>query len=389
LTNLPEDNSIGPSALDRELRISQDSLRTLAEQTGGLAVVNQNDFRTAFTRIIQDNSSYYVLGYYAANEKRDGRFRNLQVRVRRPGLQVRTRRGYVAPSGRATPPKSVAPADADTSAELRDALNSPIPVSGLGLTVFAAPFKGVAPNASIALTIDVDGSKLQFAQENGLFVDDIEMSFVVLDQSGKGRGGGHDTYGLRLRPQTHEVVAAHGVSLARRVELRPGRYQLRVGVREVRGGALGSVLYDLEVPDFSKTPLAMSGVVISSEQGAPAPKPDAELKAVLPSAPTAAREFARSDTLGVFADVYDNRNDVAHRVTIRTSVLSDEGKVVFTTADERQSAELQGAKKGGYGYTARVPLAGIAAGRYVLRVEAESSLGDHPTAKRELEFRVR
>ncbi len=392
IANVPEDGSLGPSTLEAELRLSQDSLRILSEETGGIAVVNRGDYRDAFARIIQDNSSYYVLGYYASNAKRDGRFRHVQVRVRRPGLQVRARRGYVAPTGRAvrTPVKRVAPPDASTSAELRDALNSPVPVSGLGLSVSAAVFRGQGPKASVALTVDVEGSKLRFSQDGGVFVDDVELSFVAQDQAGKGQGGGHDVVNLRLRPQTREVVQREGVSIARRVELAPGVYQVRVGARETGGGALGSVLYDLEVPDFSRPALAMSHIVVASEQiGAPAVNPDAELKAVLPGAPTARREFPRGDTLSVFAEVYDNGKDVAHRVGIKTSVLSEDGKVVYTRGDERQSAELQGARKGGYGYTAQVPLATLARGRYVLRVEAESSLGDHPAARRELEFRIR
>jgi hypothetical protein len=69
-------------------------------------------------------------------------------------------------------------------------------------------------------------------------------------------------------------------------------------------------------------------------------------------------------------------------------VLADNGNVVFSTADERRSEELKGAG-GGYGYVAAVPLAGMAPGRYVLRVEAQSFLSGGSTIQRELEFRVR
>jgi VWFA-related protein len=389
LSSLPQDNSLGPQTLQNELRLSQDSLRVLAEETGGIAVVNQNDFRNAFTRIIQDNSSYYVLGYYPTNDKRDGRFRKLQVRVRRPGLQVRARRGYVAPSGRAATPKSAAATA--TSPELREALNSPVPVSGLGISAFAAAFKGAAPNAAVALTLEIDGQKLKFAEQAGAFTDEIEVSVVAQDANGKGRDGGHDVVKLGLRPQTYEIVRRSGVRLGRRLQLPPGRYQLRIGARESGSGALGSVLYDLEVPDFSKTPLSMSSIVLSSASASAVPSvnPDPDLKNLLPGPPTALREFPRNDTLAVFADVYDNRSDTPHRVSIRASVLSEEGKVVHTTADERKTEELQGAKRGGFGYTTNIPLTAIAPGRYVLRVEAESSLADHATVKRELEFTVR
>src|SRR4029079_16294049 len=94
----PADGSISSTALMEEMRIEHDSLRVIADETGGFPVLNQNDFRTAFARILEENSSYYVLGYYPTNEKSDGRYRNIKVNVVKPGLRVRYRRGYVAPS---------------------------------------------------------------------------------------------------------------------------------------------------------------------------------------------------------------------------------------------------------------------------------------------------
>ena len=73
----------------------------MSTETGGFAVVNQNDLNAAFARIIQENSSYYLLGYYPTNDRRDGKFRKVDVRVKRPGLQVRSRSGYTAPKGKA------------------------------------------------------------------------------------------------------------------------------------------------------------------------------------------------------------------------------------------------------------------------------------------------
>ena len=83
------------------LRLSQDSLRSLSEETGGFAAVNRNDFSDAFSRVVKDSSSYYVLGYYPKNDRRDGRFRKIEVKVKRPGAEVRSRRGYTAPRGKA------------------------------------------------------------------------------------------------------------------------------------------------------------------------------------------------------------------------------------------------------------------------------------------------
>jgi VWFA-related protein len=89
----------GLRSLGRDLRISQDNLRQLAEESGGFAAVNRNDFAKAFDRIVQDNSSYYALAYYPPSVKRDGKLHKIEVKVKRPGLTVRARRGYTAPRG--------------------------------------------------------------------------------------------------------------------------------------------------------------------------------------------------------------------------------------------------------------------------------------------------
>jgi hypothetical protein len=104
IQSFPDDTTLGlgMSSIFNEVRLSQDSLRVMGEETGGFAVVNRNDFGSAFQRIVDDNSSYYVMGYYSTNDKRDGRFRKIEVRLQdRPGYIIRARKGYVAPRGKA------------------------------------------------------------------------------------------------------------------------------------------------------------------------------------------------------------------------------------------------------------------------------------------------
>ncbi|MBM3818618.1 MAG: VWA domain-containing protein [Acidimicrobiia bacterium] len=96
----PFDSPIGPEkppspAQDRaNLNARIDNLRELATNTDGLAIVNTNDIEGGLRRVVADLSSYYLLGYYSSNTRLDGRFRTITVRVKRPGVQVRARRGY-------------------------------------------------------------------------------------------------------------------------------------------------------------------------------------------------------------------------------------------------------------------------------------------------------
>jgi VWFA-related protein len=373
---------IGPGGLQHELRLQQNSLRTFAEETGGFAVINTNSFAGAFDRIVQENSSYYVLAYYPPNPKRDGKFHNIQVRVSRPGLTVRARRGYANPTGKAVP-ASLNPASKITI-EAHDALQSPLPISGVTMSVFAAPFKGTAPNASVLLGVEMRGRDLRLGGG-----DKVQITYFALDAKGKYRGGNSDTVTLNLRPETKAAVERSGMRTLSRLQIPPGRYQLRVAVNDLATSAVGTVLYDLDVPDFAKSPLAMSGLVLASGIASKVPtvRPDEELRQVLPAPPMGSRIFPVGDELALFVEIYDNAGGSSHKVDIAATVTSDEGKVMFKTEDVRDSSELQG-KSGGYGYSSRVPLDGLTPGIYVLKVEARSRLGQGPTANRQVQFRI-
>jgi len=380
LTNA-QAQSLGPRGLQNELRLQHNSLRWLAEDTGGFAVLNTNSFEQTFNRIVEENSSYYVLAYYPPNPKRDGKFHNIQVRAKRPGLTLRARRGYASPTGKAP---AAATSASTLSAETREALESPLPVSGLTMQVFAAPFKGTVPKASVLVGVEISGKTLQLSAG-----DKLQVAYYAVDAKGKYQGGSTEIVTLNLRPETKATVEQVGLRTLSRVDLPPGRYQLRVAANELSSKAVGTVLYDLEVPDFSKGPLLMSGLTLTSPSASRVPtvKPDAGLRQLLPSSPVAAREFPAEDELALFAEVYDNTAANDHKVDITTSVTADEGRVMFKTDETRDSSDLQG-KSGGYGYAARVPLKGLTPGLYVLKVEARSRLAPNPAVDRQVQFRI-
>ena len=383
LGSFPDDTSlgVGPGSLQSELRLSQDSLRTLSEETGGFAVVNKNDFATAFQRIVEDNSSYYVLAYYPP-DARPGRAHKIDVRVTRPGLTVRARKAYLTPK-KADPPKVTG--NNPSTPELRDALDSPLPVSGLTMHVFVSPFKGAAPNASVLFGVEMRGRDLKVEANSKIL-----LSYIAIDATGKVRGGNTDSVTLtNLKPESKVRIEQTGLRMLNRLDLPPGKYQLRIAAHDSAGGNVGSVQYDLEVPDYAKVPFSMSGLVLTSASGSALPtvKADEQLKPMLPGPPIARRAFPQNDEVALFTEVYDNGGATAHKVDITTTVTTDEGRVLFKTEETRDSTDLAG-KRGGYGYTTRVPLKDLALGSYVLKVEARSRLKDTPPVARELQFAV-
>ena len=380
--SFPDDTSlgVGTGSLYNELRLAQDSLRVLSEETGGFAVVNRNDFSTAYDRIVADNSSYYVLAYYPP-DARPGRVHKIDVRVTRPGLVVRARKAHVTPKETKAAPTN---AKDVRSPEIRDALDSPLPLSGLTMQVFAAPFKGAAPNASVLFGVEMRGRDLRLANS-----DRLQLSYYAIDAQGKVRGGSTDAMTMSLKPETKARIEQQGVRMLNRLDLPPGRYQLRFAAHDSGGGAVGSVLYDLEVPDFAKSPISMSGIALTSQAGSlrPTVRPDEQLRGVLPAPPIALRTFPQDDEVALFAEIYDNSASTPHKVDITSTVTTDEGKVLFKTEEERDSSDL-GGKTGGYGYTTRIPMKDLAPGPYVLAVSARSRVSPNPTVQRQVRFYV-
>jgi VWFA-related protein len=389
IQSFPDDTSLGlgMSSIFNEVRLAQDSLRVMGEETGGFAIVNQNDFRTAFQRIVDDNSSYYVMGYYSTNDRRDGRFRKIEVKVpNRSGLTVRARKGYVAPRGKAPEtPKAAANAPPP---ELRDALESPLPLTGLPLALSVVVFKGPAPKGSVVISTFIAGNMLPFADNAGMMKNDLEVVGVATDDKGKTFTTDRATVNLNMKPDTAKRVNATGFRVIQSLELNPGRYNLRVAVREANTRKAGSVTFDLEVPDFSKEPLTMSDIALTSALSGAAPtvRPKDPLEKLLPGPLSSYREFATVDEVALFTEIYDNVKQ-PHKVEITATVKAEGGQTVYETREEHDSSELAGSA-GGYGFQARVPLKNFAPGLYVLRVEAITRIGERPTVSKEIVFRV-
>ena len=375
------------AGLQEELRLSQDSLRVLAEQTGGLAFVNSNDMGEAFDRVVRDNSSYYMLGYYPTNERRDNRFRRIEVRMNKPGLQVRARKGYVSP-GKSEPAARRA-AKMEGSPELADAMNRPIPTSGLTLRANTASFKGAAANTSVAVTITVDGSGFTFAEKDGWIEDKLEVSVSAIDAKGVVRGSEHFDLNIRIRSESRPILTATGFRVISKIDVPPGKYNLRMGVRESGGGALGTILTDLEVPDLVTPPLGMSGLMLSSVDTGGVPTGRAEqLKSRLPIVPSTTREFRSSDELVIFAEVYDNERVRPHTVDVTATILGDDrSKPISRHQEQRSSADLA-ANGGTFSYAAQIPLKDLKPGVYSMRFEAISRLNTATSVVREVQFSV-
>jgi VWFA-related protein len=372
-----------------ELLMAQESLISLAQETGGQAIVRTNDVAGGLSRIERDTSRYYILGYVADPRRSPGKFRTIEVKVRKPGLKVRSRRGYV-PADLKAAENGDSGVKAGTSPALAAALANPVPIGELPVRVWAAPFKGAGKLASVALAVEIDGPSLTYQQRDDRFFEDLEVSIVAADHDGKIRGSDRQTLNLKLKPETHRILTSGGgVRMLSRIELPPARYQLRVGVHSANGGRVSTVPIDLDVPDYSKPLLSLSGIVVTSST-APVmitPRPDQKLKEALPLPPVATRTFAKDEVLAVFTEVYDRSTPTPHDINVKTTILPRGGLLPVSTVADVLKQEASGAMRT-RGYKAQIPAAELAPGDYVMRIEAASPDG-RLTATRDVPFTIR
>ena len=387
-------SKLNPNTLVAELSTSHAGMRSVSEETGGIAFLNTSDTTNALARVLEDSSNYYILGYYAPAGRSDGRYRAVDVRVTRPGLTVRARRGYYAPGQK---PRSSTTTETAASSELQAAIRSPLPTSGLVFNAAATAFQGKGAEASVALVVEVDPAHLSFDQGASTRNTDIELHVSASDQGAK---TDHRTYHLaklRLRPETYENVTKEGVRILRRLDLKPGSYRLQIGVRDKTGGAVGTAFTDVDIPDFSKPRLGLSGLAVVSAAATriPTVEPDPILAPLLPGAHTARRMFPVNDTLAVFAEVYENDVTESRRVQATTSILAEDGRVVYRAVEERGNEEMPPTGKGGastaraWGHTVTIPVSELGTGQFLLRVQVAHLLPGAEPVTRELAFTVR
>ena len=375
------DSDVSSERLERQSATLE--LRTLAAATGGFAHVNSNNFGDSFTRLVEENSVYYMLGFNSSQEKDDGLYVPVQVRVKRPGLRVHAREGYIAPwRGKDTITRP------DRRAGVENALASPVPMPGVPIRAFAAPFRGKGKTASIAVALEMEAEALGLQEAaNGALRGSFDVRLVATDVSAKVLPQSRQLGNITIPADSRATVEREGLHVLTKTELQPGRYQLRVAVGSQQRG--GSVLLDLDVPDFSKKELTMSGLVL---RGAEAPEgvflPVGDpLEGFARRGPTTARVFRSSDIVTVYAEIYETTGTKPHNIDVTAVLRSETGKVIPVAMASRSSDDV---KKAGdvLRVELQLPLAELEPGRYVFSLDAKSTAGGDPVS-RTVPFRMR
>jgi VWFA-related protein len=332
-------------------RSVMDDFGMFAENTGGRAVTNTNGPGDLVPQMFRENSSYYLLGFRRTDDRRDGRFRRIAVKVNRPGVEVRTRSGYVSPSD------AVSKASTRNDSASDRALSGGLPTGDLPMSLTVAPFAmAEKPRSALALVARVhrDPNLADSAA--------VELRAAAFSDNWKQVAEVREQFMLPAQSADKPHVAEMGA----RLNLPPGRYEVRVAMTNATSGLAGSVYTSVTIPNFAKDPLSMSGIVIErGSRGAAMPQ---HLAALLPVRPTTERAFAAADTVTVFGRLYQGGNKALAPVRVVLRIVDEQNRAVLTEETIVEAAAFGGKREADYRF--KLPLSRLAAGEHLLTLEA-------------------
>ena len=318
---------LGPGNLGvakHKATVVQDYLAAAAANTGGRTVMNTNDFEPGITGIFEENASYYLIGFERGDVPSDGKLHKLQVKVNRDDVEVRTRSGYYAPE----PEKPNKKLDAMTpeAAALARSMAGILPLAGMPLKASVAAF--AVPGQRLSTVTVVLGVKqpVPEAAKNGRITETTELLTSAFTPEGDPRGTAQrHTAKVQLRAGADGEAAYEVLA---KIDLAPGRYQLRLAAHNTAAAKDGSVFVDVIVPDYSNTPFSATPVVLSASPGRVSAPKDL-FNPLLPLVPTAERQFTVDDKVTAFMRLYQSGQKPVEKVqlTIRIKDAQDQLKV--------------------------------------------------------------
>lgn len=332
-----------------------ETARIFAEQTGGFAVVNRNEFTPQIRQIFRETGSYYLVGFQSSH--RDGKMRRLEVKMTRPGLTARTRTGYEAPSDKKEK-------KAAKVLPLYKALSSVLPSTDMPMRVTLAPFAAPGSRDVVAITL---GLQQPILSEDRA-VETVELISTAFNVNHRQVGAYKQTVKMTLRPAASGEDAKYEV--LSKLELPPGRYNMRFAVNSIFRGKSGSVFEEVEVPNFDKEPLSMSGVVISVSPPLPSAPRDF-LASVVPVQPTTQRVFMRGHRPSAFLRLYQGGRKPRQSVGFTITIVDQQDRTVHATKEMLDASTFTG--NAGVDRRFDLPIDQLATGSYLVRFEAATA----------------
>jgi VWFA-related protein len=359
--------NIGNRADQDFLRATQDTLQVLALNTDGRAIINRNDLEKGLRQVVRDTSAYYLLGYNSSAPA-DGRFHEIKIRLKRPGVQVRSRKGYWAPTAAEAARASAPPKPSPPPAVEKALSGVETRQRGAFISTWLGTARGSDSKTRVTFVWEpvppIPGEKRQDAAR------------VLVLATGK---GGEEFYRGSVPPESAAPAADAAVPPAEPAapaapalrtgskvsfDAPPGRMQVRIIVQNEKGQVLDSFQQEIPLPDFSGTDVRLSTPAVFRAR---TPREFQAITRDPDPVPTSLREFRRTDRLLVrfFASVPGGASSAEVAVRLLNRVGQ---KMVDLTAappaDPEQPHQLD------------LPLAGFSPGDYVIEIRAKGVSGE-------------
>jgi len=243
---------------------TQETLDTLAADTGGKALLDSNDLTLGMTQVQKDMTSYYMLSYASSNAAEDGKYRRIQVKLA-PKLadlkaKLEFKQGYYAPTTFAKMTGT------NKEAQLQEALQSDNPVTDLPIAVEVDYFRLAKSKYFVPISVRIPGSALSFTSKGAKAATELDFIGEILDSRDRQAAVVRDTIPLKVASTTAGQVTRKQIQYDTGFTLGPGKYKLKFVARENGEGKTGTFEAPFVIPDLgSGSALRLSSVILSNQ----------------------------------------------------------------------------------------------------------------------------
>ena len=346
---------------------SQETLVTLANDTGGRAFLDSNDFAPAFTKVHEDTSFYYLLGYISSNTQRDGRYRRITVRVNRTDLKdakVEFRKGYYAPADFQHSTKE------SREQQLQDQLTSDVPSSDFPVYLSTGYFRMGDNRYFVPVSVVVPGSQIPFTRASEQDRATLDIIAVMRDEAKRPFGTIRDT--VKLAVNTSQDVQRKNVQYDGGFLLPPGKYTVKFVVRENQTGRMGSFEAETTVPDLKAAPVKVSSVILSNQKQPAKQKNNPLVREGSQIIPNVTHVFSSGQHLYLYYEVYDPAKpaeaDGKATARVLTNVAFYKGAVKAYETPLVQAVDVNVPERKATAFELDVPLEELKPGFYTCQI---------------------
>jgi VWFA-related protein len=362
---------------------SQETLGTLAADTGGKLFTDSNDFGPAFQQVQHDTEAYYIIGYESTNNRRDGSYRHLTIELlNHPEAKLEYRPGYYAPADFQHQKNE------DRELALTEQMRSDVPATDVQIYLQALYFRLADGKFYIPMSLVIPGSQI-----NAVTVKDKDKATIdILGQvkNAQNIAVGQVRQTVPLAVDANQHLEKKNIQYSTGFTLAPGKYHVKFVVRENQSGNMGSFETDVTVPDMKKTPLKLSSIVMSSQR-----TPDKDKKSIDPLVrdgeqwvPNVPHVFRQDQHLFFLYEVYSPTKDKdatapatgqpkleGSPVRVLTSIEFLLGGVKVYETQQVQATAINVPERDAVGFEFDVPLAGLNPGTYICQVNVIDDAG--------------